>query len=179
MWQDPAKRLLSLIFKGIQTTKRRNQYFSIDVAFIKWRFLCTKFGAETTQLWACANQVESMNGLFLEQDCFGQNQVTLQCILILQHRSIAFVIIKAVVKFNCIFFEENLQQEKDRRGNWVFVQEIHKLKRFSSIQYLAIQGKNQIISWQSSTFWTQKCFQLSLVSPENNVRQAHNLKPHG
>ena len=108
---------LSFIFKGIQTAKCRNQYFSTNVAFIKWRFSCAKVEAETTHLWACANQMESMNGLFLEQDCFGPNQVTLQCILILQRPNIAFVIIKALMNFNCILFEENLQQEKDRGGN--------------------------------------------------------------
>ena len=38
-----------------------------------------KVGAKTTHLWACALQVESMNALFVEQDCFGLNQVTWQC----------------------------------------------------------------------------------------------------
>ena len=104
---------LSHILKGIQTFKCRSQYFSTNVVFIKWRFLCAKMRAATTHLWACANQVESMSGLFLERDCFGLNQVTLQCIISLQNRSIAFVIIN----FNCILFEKNLQQEKDRGGN--------------------------------------------------------------
>ena len=37
-----------------------------------------KVGAETMHLWACANQVESMNALFLEHDCFGLSQVKLK-----------------------------------------------------------------------------------------------------
>ena len=43
-------------------------------------------GTKTTHLWACANQMESMNALLLEQDCFGLNQVTLQWVLILKRR---------------------------------------------------------------------------------------------
>lgn len=70
--------ILSPIFEGIQTAKSRNQFFLTNVVFIKWRFLCAKMGAETTYLWVCANQMESMKGLFLEQNCFGLNQVTLQ-----------------------------------------------------------------------------------------------------
>ena len=82
----------SPIFEGTQNAKCRNQFFWTNVVFIKWRFLCTKVWAKTTHLWECANQVGSMNGLFLQQDCFGLNQVTSQCVLILQ-QNIAFVIV--------------------------------------------------------------------------------------
>ena len=67
---------LLLFFQGTQI-KCRNQFFLTNVVFIKWRSLCVKLVAETTHLWACADLVESMNGLFQEQDCFGLNQVTL------------------------------------------------------------------------------------------------------
>ena len=72
--------ILSPIFEGIQTTKCPNQFFSTNVVFIKWKFSCMISEAETTLLWACANQVESMSGLFLDQDCIGLSQVTLQCV---------------------------------------------------------------------------------------------------
>ena len=68
---------LSVFSKGIQI-KCRNQFFLTNVVFIKWRSLCVKMEAETTHLWACADLVESMNALFLEQDCFGLNQVSLK-----------------------------------------------------------------------------------------------------
>ena len=50
-------------------------------------------GVETTYLWACANQVESMNGLFLEEDCFGLKQVKIEVCSCFK-TSNAFTIIK-------------------------------------------------------------------------------------
>ena len=80
-------------FEGIHN-KCRNQYFSTNVEFIKWKSLCTKVITETTHQWACAYQVESMNGLFLEQDCSGLNQVTWQCLLTDSKTYDAFVVVK-------------------------------------------------------------------------------------
>ena len=76
-------KILSLSFKGTHN-KYRNLFISTNLVFIKWRCLCKKVGAETTRLWACVLQLESMNGLLVEQDCFGLNQVTFRCVLVLQ-----------------------------------------------------------------------------------------------
>ena len=72
-----------------------------------------KLGAETTHLWACVNQVESMNAPFPEQDCFGPNQVLFFC----HYLDIGNL---GCYEFSDIVFEANSLQERILRDKFSF-----------------------------------------------------------
>ena len=96
-----------------------------------------RVGAETTHLWACANQMESMNALFLKQDCFGLNQVTLPWVLILK-RTMHLPLLRdretlADMDSVIYFFGENPLQGTNLRSKF----SLHRCKKLFSIQYLA------------------------------------------
>jgi len=104
-----------------------------------------KFGVETTYLWACAHQVESMNALFVEEDCFGLNQVTLQCSYFKPDH------VFTIIKRNLDCHESSALRRKKRLKRFygaslALGKELLKLKKFLLVIHGEIRTRKRTLS---------------------------------